>query len=47
MKAEWDQLINACMADCLQAENPQELFNGLNRLKIALECWQIYNSTKK
>lgn len=33
-----DQLLQGVLADCLHAQNPTELFNALNRLKLAVEA---------
>ena len=42
---QWDQLVRSCLGDCLHAETPADLFNALNRLKLAVECLQTYRKT--
>lgn len=44
---DWEELIGACLSDCLQAQNPQDLFNALNRLKLAVECQLHYLEAQK
>jgi len=44
VKAQWDQLVRGCLGDCVHAQTPADLFNSLNRLKLALECLQTYTA---